>query len=111
MTGPPAATPSTVSAQIREQQIPALKFRSDYVDVLENNKRVEVISQAEALRRVRIGGYVAVGNNTVKYLRRQAPELPVDGPVRNAVPRAQANFTTTQIGNLYEHVLSRRKGL
>lgn len=70
MTGPPAAlAASTVSAQIREQEQPTLKFRSEYVDVLECSRRVEVITQAEARRRLKIGGYEAVGNNTVKYLR------------------------------------------
>lgn len=70
MSGPWAARPPvTGSAQIREQQIAALKFRSENIDVLENNRRIEVITLAEARRRLAIGGYEAVGNNTVKYLR------------------------------------------
>jgi hypothetical protein len=56
MTGPPTARVSTGSAQIREQQLAALKFRSEYVDVLENNRRIEVITQAEAKRRIALGG-------------------------------------------------------
>jgi len=96
MTGPPAARPPfTGSAQIREQQIAALKFRSDRIDVLENNQRTEVITEAEARRRLRLGGYEPVGNNTVKYLRR-VPRLPgpIDGHKRKAPPRAADNFTT-----------------
>ena len=97
MIGPPAARPLlTGSAQIREQQIATLKFRSKFIDVLENNRRVEVVSQTEARRRLVLGGYEAVGNNTVKYLRR-VPSLPgpTDGPKRKAPPRAADNFTTT----------------
>jgi hypothetical protein len=97
MTGPPAARrPITVSAQIREQELAELKFHTDYIDVLENNRRIDVITQAEARRRLALGGYEAVGNNTVKYLRR-VPRLPgpIDGPNRKALPRATDNFTTT----------------
>jgi hypothetical protein len=97
MTGPPAERPLfTGSAQIREQQIAELKFRSEQVDVLENNRRVDVITQVEARKRLALGGYEAVGNNTIKYLRR-VPRLPspIDGPIRKAPPRAADNFTTT----------------
>jgi hypothetical protein len=96
MTVPPAARPHVPgSAQIREQQIAALKFRSEYVDVLENNRRIEVVNQAEARLRLTIGGYEAVGNNTVKYLRRIPPVPgPSDGPKRKSPPRAADNFTT-----------------
>jgi hypothetical protein len=62
MTGPPAAKPPvTGSALIREQQIPTLKFRSEFIDVLENNRRIEVITIAEAVRRLALGGYEPVG--------------------------------------------------
>jgi hypothetical protein len=98
MTGPPAVRPSVPgSAQIREQQIAALKFRSESesVDVLENNRRIEVVTQAEARLRLALGGYEAVGNNTVKYLRRVPPAPgPIDGPIRKVPPRGADNFTT-----------------
>jgi hypothetical protein len=103
MTGPPTGRVSTGSAQIREQQLAALKFRSEYVDVLENNRRIEVITQAEAKRRIALGGYEAVGNNTAKYLRR-LPRLegPIDGPPRKSPPRATDNFTIHRTsGNEY----------
>ena len=93
---PPAITPApaTGSAQIREQQIAALKFRSEFVDILENNRRIEVINQSEARRRLALGGYEAVGNHTVKYLRRlPRPPGPIDGPNRKSPPRAADNFT------------------
>jgi hypothetical protein len=105
VTGPPAVKIATVSGQIREQQLAALKFRSEYIDVLENNRRVEVIGQAEARRRLRVGGYEAIGNNTVKYLRR----IPygggsIDGPVRKQPPRAADNFTIDRTrGTEYHH--------
>jgi hypothetical protein len=96
MTGPPAARPLvTGSAKIREQQIATLKFRSEFIDVLENNRRIEVVTQAEARRRLMLGDYEPVGNNTVKYLRRVPPPPgPIDGPTRKAPPRAADNFTT-----------------
>jgi len=97
MTGPPVArTPVPGSAQIREQQIAALKFRSAQVDVFENNRRIDVITQVEARKRLALGGYEAVGNNTIKYIRR-VPRLPgpIDGPIMKAPPRAADNFTTT----------------
>jgi hypothetical protein len=97
MTGPPRARPPiTGLAQIREHEIAALKFRTEYIDVLENNRRIDVITQTEARRRLALGGYESVGNNTVKYLRR-VPRLPapIDGPNRKAPPRATDNFTTT----------------
>ena len=96
MTGPPSVRPPiTGSAQIREHELAALKFRTEYIDVLENNRRIDVITQAEARRRLALGGYEAVGNNTVKYLRR-VPRRPgpIDGPTRKAPPRADDNFTT-----------------
>ncbi len=97
-TGPPNARPPSVSAQIREQQSAALKFRSEQIDVLENNRRIEVITQSEARRRIAIGGYEAVGNNTVKYIRRLPPlGGPVDGPPRKVPPRASDNYTVTGI--------------
>jgi hypothetical protein len=99
--GPPSAkTPVTGSAQIRGHEIAALKFRADYVDVLENNRRIEVITQTEARRRLALGGYEPVGNNTVKYLRR-VPRLPgpIDGPNRKTPPRAADNFTTVGKSN------------
>jgi len=86
MTGPPVArTPVPGSAQIREQQIAALKFRSAQVDVFENNRRIDVITQVEARKRLALGGYEAVGNNTIKYIRR-VPRLPgpIDGPIMKA---------------------------
>ena len=97
--------PSSDSASIREQEISALKFRSTNVDVLENNRRIEVVTDAEARRRLRLGGYEPVGN-TVKYIRR-LPIVggPVDGPVRKAVPRASDNFT---IDKARGHQFSRR---
>ncbi len=94
-TGPPAERPPVAgSAQIREQQSAVLRFRSAYIDVLENNQRIEVITQSEARRRIEIGGYEAVGNNTVKYLRRLwRIEGSVDGPSRKSPPAAQDNFS------------------
>jgi len=107
MTGPPATRPaSTVPAQIsRAQQIAALRFCSEFVDVRdENGRRLDVISQAAARQFLTIGGYEAKGNGTVKYLRREPRiELPIDGPKRNAPPRAAANFTTTRRGNEHSH--------
>jgi len=61
--------PAAVSAEIREQEQPTPNFRSDFVDVLFNGRRVDVISQAEALRGLDAGEYEAVGNGTVKYVR------------------------------------------
>lgn len=97
MTGPLTAEPKTGSAQIREQQLATLKFRSEFIDVLENNRRMEVITKAEARRRLALGGYEPVGNNTIKYLRR-LPTLPgpIDGVNRKAPPRAADNFTTAR---------------
>jgi integrase len=49
MKGPPAITAdATGSAQNREQELASLKFRSEYIDVLENNRRIEVVTKAEA---------------------------------------------------------------
>lgn len=96
MTGPPARWQATVSAQIREHEQPALKFRDNYIDVLEHNRRIEVITEAEARRRLRIGGYEAVGNNTIKYLRRLPWDGgPIDGPKRKCPPSAVDNSTTS----------------
>jgi hypothetical protein len=96
MTRPPPARLSIAgSAPIREHNLAALKFRTEYIAVLENNRRIDVISQAEARRRLALGGYEAVGNNTVKYLRRVPRPLgPIDGPNRKVPPRATDNFTT-----------------
>jgi hypothetical protein len=100
----PAEIPSTVSAQIREQEQPTLKFRSEYVDVLENNRRVEVITEAEARRRLVLGGFEAVGHNTVKYIRRlPRANGPIDGPLRKSPPRASDNYTVMQASNRFDH--------
>jgi hypothetical protein len=78
----------------------ALKFCSEFVDVREHNQRIAVISQETARQFLAIGGYAAVGRTTIKYLRRvAAPQGPIDGPKRNAVPMASDNFTITQRGN------------
>ena len=106
VTGPPAAaSASTVPAQIRAQQIAALKFCSEYVDVRdENGRRTGVISQEQARRFLAIGGYEAKGQGTVKYLLRSPVVVgPVDGPKRNVPPRASDNFTITKRGNEHEH--------
>ena len=95
---------STVPAQIRAQQIAALKFRSDFVDIRENDRLIGVVSQAKARQFLAIGGYEAVGQCTVKYLRRlRAAAGPVDGPKRNVPPRASDNRTTTNRGNEHTH--------
>ena|ERR1035437_4613336 len=101
----PAVMPaSTVPAQIRAQQITALKFCSEFVDVRENGQRIAVISQATARQFLVIGGYEAVGQATIKYLRRvPAPQGPVDGPERTVPPRAADNFTVTKRGNEHGH--------
>jgi hypothetical protein len=102
---PPAAVPPAGSAQIREQEIATLKFRSNDIDVLENNRRIEVITQAEARRRIALGGYEPVGNNTVKYIRRiPIVDGPIDGPVRRTLPRAPDNFTVDRArGHQFGH--------
>lgn len=104
MTGPPAATPSTVPAQIRAQQIAGLKFPSENVEVRENGRLIDVISQSEARRRLAKGGYEAEGHNTVKYLRRLArAEAPADGPRWNGARRAADSYTVRTAGIDYEH--------
>jgi hypothetical protein len=104
MTGPPAATPSTVPAQIRAQQIAALKFCSENVEVRENGRLIDVISEAEARRRIAKGGYEAEGHNTVKYLRRlPRPERPPDGPQWKGARRAADSYTVRMAGIDYEH--------
>lgn len=105
MTGPPAIRPvSTVPAQIRAQQIAALKFRSDCVDIRENDRLIGVVSQAKARQFLAIGGYEPVGRETVKYLRRLPTTTgPIDGPARNVPPRASDSRTTTNRGNEHAH--------
>jgi hypothetical protein len=106
LRSPPAAAPvSTVPALIRAQQIAELKFSSEFVDVRdENGRRLDVISQATARQFLMIGGYVAEGHGTVKYLRREPRiEAPIDGPKRNVPPRASASLTTTKRGTEFAH--------
>ena len=104
MMGPPAATPSTVPAQIRAERIAALKFCSERVDIREDGRLVCRVGKDQARQLLAKGTHESVGNSTVKYLR----PLPlagrsVDGPDRTRAPRAQANFTTVQAGYRYDH--------
>src|ERR1700674_3027458 len=104
MTDPPAARPAlTASAQIRAQQVAALKFCSDDVDIRENNRRVGFTSQSGARLLLVIGGYEGVGNDTVKYIRRLGPtDGPIDGRERSTPPQAADNFTIERThGNQY----------
>jgi len=105
VTSPPAVKPvSTVPAQIRAQQIAALKFCSDSVDVREGTRRIAVSSEEKARQFLAIGGYEAVGQGTVKYLRLlPVAQCPLDGPTRNVPPRASDNCTTTSRGNEHAH--------
>jgi hypothetical protein len=106
MTSPPAMRPvSAVPAQIRVQQIAALKFCSNDVDVRDKNGlRIDVISQWNARQFLAIGGYEAIGQATIKYLRRlPATGGPIDGPKRNVPPRASENHTTANCGNEHAH--------
>lgn len=106
MTGPPAIKPvSTVPAQIRAQQLAALKFCSDYVEVRdENGRRIDAVGQSKARLLLAIGGYEAIGQATVKYLRRvPIPQGALDGPTRKVPPRASDNRTTTTHGNEHAH--------
>src|SRR5690242_7562555 len=105
MTGPPAIKPvSNDPAQIRAQQLAALKFCSDRVDVRDNGRLIGVVSQAKARQFLALGEYEAVGQGTIKYLRRVSEvQAPVDGPARNVPPRASDSRTTTNRGNEHVH--------
>jgi len=66
----PGAKASTASAA-SERNTPALKFRAEYVDIRDSDgRRVNVVNRACALHLLATGPYEAVGQGTVKYLRR-----------------------------------------